>query len=688
MLSVLCRLDIVYSQPYSHNNASSFLYCTFYLWLHLFVDLQYADSEPEVREQTSGISSILQFFTGNKQAQEPQMNKNNKSLKTLLRSLELNSTDKDSSAKVNQLIKYIEDGSFQQKKKKKNKSNLRENGNVIEAKSKKRKLDDATVKKVGGSVEKEMMSMLKEQKVLLTNFQTEINQLRTDIVSQASECGDSTISCHKLCATPCKNSVAGYKRAIVTPSRTQYKQYCPGTMPSQFKVFKQVPCTMKTMTPLRHKNMEYYRAEDFDGDKRYADCQHGHKTFEVVNERQKEMEVGDESYYDAYSDLLVKSNTGDEQQDKHGQFLNGVDNLQFNHDEERPALNDRSMNEKATYVSSNHPDNEEMFIPMTGPQNRININKTWRKMPDNFKQPSVIEKVQRWRQSVKQPNTEEEHTFKVPIVTPMMKRRRISDGRAKPSPCQAQERVYENSTPTNTIDFQRRYPKDLRDAPKKLLPTKRRRPLSPDEGYVDASLTPELKVNHWERTKRTLNFERFLSQRRIGFNENTIVQNEEKILSLEKCSTSSGFVDSTGNCSSKLDQQVSNEELQNQVMVELEVDKCLGCHPFSRFPLLAINSRNTATVLKNDHFTCDFHSMLIVKNKSWFKLAVNKKSKLEKGPSKMMSFRSLSGKYIMPKESVLQKQDQWESMSVFSYRSDSRKNDDDARSEYSVCTFY
>ena len=146
-------------------------------------------------------------------------------------------------------------------------------------------------------------------------------------------------------------------------------------------------------------------------------------------------------------------------------------------------------------------------------------------------------------------------------------------------------------------------------------------------------------------------------------------------------------------------------------MVEMEVDKYLGCHPFSRFPLV-INSLNTATVLKKDHFTCDFHRMLIVKNKSWFKLAaknklvVNKKltkyiieaqTSNGKGPSKikevnflgkMMSFRSFSLKKLMPKESVLQKQDQLARMSVFSYRSDSRKNDDDARSEYSVCTFY
>jgi len=283
------------------------------------------------------------------------------------------------------------------------------------------------------------------------------------------------------------------------------------------------------------------------------------------------------------------------------------------------------------------------------------------------------------------------HLFKVPSQTPVATKLRVFNTGLSSTPNPSNRSKY--ATP---VDFCKevQYTCDLDRAPKKKQQTKRKRPSIDEECFVP--FTPEGISKLCDETKRTLNFQK-LSRRKIGFEDRF----EQNCLASEKQSHSSGFVDCSPRKSTittrlkcinengeendefdegKTDYGSQQVTLKNSDQQRFSIKKCIGCTPFLRFFSLYFNSRNIASLIQHDSFTCSRHV-------EFFKIFCASKTKMEtitKQVTKQVSKPEIqaskserkidvykSTNKIQPRLRSRDKQD-WENMSVFSFRSSNK----------------
>lgn len=608
-------------------------------------DLQINESEAKDNEPLSSLSGILSFFSGKKKSPKKEK-KNGKILKGLLRSIK--SSDPEHLKQVNDLIKHIEDSTVEKPQKIPSKTNLRSG-----RKDPPKKLSEHSPK--SPKVNKKMMEMLKEQTQLLKNFKTDINNLRVEITSQTSDCGASCVS--HIQQSPHVNSThskTNFSNSVEklnsTPSRMVYLQPC--TAPPK-------PCTIhhvsafQAITPLRNSGVTHVRVHEG----RYA-----HKY-----QNKFPMEAYDKQTSDEY---MEKKGNRSPNKDFH-QDLNSDEN------DERPALF-----QKCTDVRSISDDDETMENTALIPNNSINITRT-NQCSDQlsiteFKVPSVIEKVQRWREQTR------EHEFKVPVLTPLLKKRRLQLNRMK---TKGNADIIKNTfTPISEVKSSKPNYEYLKHAPRKYSSTKRRRPTSPDEGYVVQCFTPEQRgTANWDEAKRMLNFEGLSIKKKIVLSRKKSTKEEEENQNyLERESLSSGFVDFNIQCSKSYLHKKGNKNFNTvEERCNKNITACIGCDPFQRGPLSLMNSRNIMAILRKEG--CDYHVDAFQNRDLLIEKAIKNSNvagwkTFRETPSKKKDFAICDKKKTQEKVPF----HNWESMSVFNFRSE--HNGDRSDDDESMCS--
>lgn len=436
-----------------------------------------------------------------------------------------------------------------------------------------------------------MIEMLKSQHELLQKFQDDVTCLRAEVRSQsASNYGDNWNQTNR-CMTPSKSSAHVRQRS--TPSKRLYQNICPSTEPRKRR---QITNTATSYTP----QPSYRRT--------YATCRpHVH--------------IG--------SELAGKNH---ERRSNLGSSVHMVREEQHNihDDEERPALTEPagsySINEShdACYVDSSS--NEMRSL------NR----------PPEYRVPSVYEKVTRWqKKTFHQGHETDQDGFQIPIFTPS---ERCSNGFNNPSRSSLIPRpvkhLHYKTTPTMEKKTENQ---TIQNAPKKQEPTKRRRPTSPVESFVDEPQTPGESIADDQGTRRSLNFESFVSFNGDRNNNNALAKPRK--LASERCSSFGEFHKPSSKCDkTKADNVVedSTMKLPHQPPQQKSPDDvCLGCRPLIR----QLNSRNFFTVLQKGENTCDFHFDMCYK--------IKEKSVMVKASKKDVCRTPLTKKlYLMPKKKL------------------------------------
>ena len=252
-----------------------------------------------------------------------------------------------------------------------------------------------------------------------------------------------------------------------------------------------------------------------------------------------------------------------------------------------------------------------------------------------MKQQSLFEKVQTWQnQSIgnlsSEPLQRDKDGFKIPLVTPRAKKQ------------ESQHRKFASRGQFNTPNVNWTSNSCLQFAPKKKEPTKRRRPItSSDEGFYDEIRTREetSSSDMASGIRRTLSFD--------GLKEQSDGSEDEAELRV-----------------------VHEEETSNEVEKQ-----CYGCKPAP-----TLSSCTLIEELESHHYTCSFHQEFARKLLESYE-HVQQQQQQQQQPQPQPQPQPLS-KYKrtlrshtklnvnkVPKKSLTGKNRDWDSMSVFSYRS-------------------
>ena len=596
--------------------------------------MQSKQNASEEKDQPLSLSNLLSYFTGKKEEKEQQKDEKPKSIKALLRNLQMKTNlDPETSEHIKKIIAHIEAETSQ---KKRLPSNLKESGHLI----KRRKLNNGKTIKNETNINKlqqDMMTMLKEQKQLMCTFQADINQLRHEISSQvASDSGGSAVirGNHQLESTTIQSireSTPQLKEQSLGVPQDQRKQI---PMPFRKNSSNQLAFSDSSQTnpgPI----LPSPKVSTPGGEQHFSNLQ-------PPEVSRRNMTVTSESLY-SLSNTTVTGNNH--------YILENVD--------ERPAL------EKYPKQLQN-----ESF---TASSLRTSLPKNFHNQI--FKQTSTFEKVEQWRQTLPQQPVADVDVFKVPIGTPASSRQKSLD-KSTPMPLQRRKR-----TPNDCIGKQKQRFDFLQYAPKKPHQSQKRR----EEGFhddlaVSLTYTPEDKKVHLDQTKRILNFPKD-ARRKIGFKVYEDVKFEREPCKKrsrhmnDRQSSSSGFVEGSSKGEFLNDDLVSNNICDDKGPTVSTSKTCIGCNPNHVFLSHNFDCRNIILFFTTSAFSCQFHRDYIAKYKNLICKKVSKRQKTE--------IRHLQAQ----RNYVVKDKEKWENLSVFSFRSGTdmkNRMDDDQMSGISV----
>ena len=604
------------------------------IYFKQIIDLQSEQKALEEKDQPLSLSNLLSYFTGKKEEKEQQKDRKPKSIKTLLRNLQMKTNlDPETSEHIKKIIAHIE---AETKQKKMLPSNLKERGHLI----KRCKLNNGKAIKNETDINKlqqDMVTMLKEQKELMCTFQADINQLRHEISSQvASDCGGSavirrndqlestTIQSIRESTPQLKEPSFGVpqdqRKQIPMPFRKNNSNELPVSNSSQTNPAPVLP-SPKVSTPVREQHFSNLQPPDVS---------------------RHNMTATSESIYSLANTTMTGNNP---------YILENVD--------ERPALEKYPKRlQNKSFQSSVRTGLLENF------HNQV------------FKQTSTFEKVEQWRQTLPRQPEADVDVFKVPIGTPASNRRKSLN---QYTPMSSQRR---KRTPNDSIGKQKQCFEFLEYAPKKPHHSQKRR----EEGFhdnlaVSLTYTPEDKKVPLDQTKRILNFPQD-ARRKIGFKVYEDVEferqpcNKRSRHTNERQSSSSSFVEGSSKDEFLNDEFASNDICNEEGRTVNTSGTCVGCDPNHLFLSHNFDCRNIILFFTTSTFSCQFHREYIAKYKNLICKKVSKRQK-QKEVRHLQAERNYA---VKDKE-------KWENLSVFSFRSgtDMKKGmDDDQMSGISV----